>query len=71
MSAVSQVIFMSSALLRSELLTAAPSDRAALNQGKGWDPKVRICMRQMVRKLREATRTRYSAGLLFPSELGQ
>ena len=56
MSAVSRVIVMTSALVRSELLTAAPSDRAALNQGKPWDQKVRICMRQIVRKLREATR---------------
>ena len=65
MSAVSRVIVMTSALVRSELLTAAPSDRAALNQGKPWDQKVRICMRQIVRKLREATRTGVHLSLCF------
>ncbi len=47
---------MTSALIMYELLTAAPSDRASLNLGRKCDQKVRTCMRQMVRKLREATR---------------
>jgi hypothetical protein len=53
---VSRVIATISALVGAELLTAAPSDRAALNQGKRCAQKVRICVRQMVRKLREAIR---------------